>query len=60
MKMENEITVMVKCDYETLHKELINNNFEIKREYVLNDSYMIDKNIDLYEMDNLEILKNVY
>lgn len=57
MKMENEITVMVNCDYETLHKELTDNKFEIKEEYLLNDSYMINKNINIYEMNNLDILK---
>ncbi len=57
MKMENEITVMVKCDYMTLHRQLIDNGFKIKEEYTLNDSYMVNKDVNIYNMDNLEILK---
>jgi len=57
MKMENEITVMVKCDYETLHNGLVNNDFEIKEEYYINDYYMIDNSQNLKNIDNLEILK---
>ena len=57
MKMETEITVLVKSDYETLKKELIKNNFEEKEEYELNDDYMINNDIDISKMNNLEILK---
>lgn len=57
MKMENEITVMVKCDYVTLHRQLIDNGFKIKEEYTLNDSYMVNKDVNIYKMDNLNILK---
>ncbi len=57
MKMELEITVLVNCSYENLHKSLLENNFEIKEEYYLTDDYMIDKNIDINKLDSLEILK---
>ena len=57
MKMENEITVLVNSTYDELHKQLINNNFEIKEKYQLNDIYMIDKNIEITSMEKLEVLK---
>ena len=57
MKMETEITVLVKSNYETLKNELIKNNFEEKEEYELNDIYMINNDIDISKMNNLEILK---
>ena len=57
MKKENEITVLVKCDYETLKKELEKNGFQIKEEYELKDDYMINKDIDLSNLPTLEILK---
>ena len=57
MKMENEITVLVNCSYEELHKQLVDNNFTIKEKYQLNDIYMIDKNIDIKSMGKLEVLK---
>ncbi|MDO5569378.1 MAG: hypothetical protein Q4G04_04635 [bacterium] len=57
MKMEKEITVLVKCSYDELHKQLINKGFEIKEEYELNDNYMIDFNVDIKILDKLSILK---
>ena len=57
MKMETEITVLVNSDYETLKRQLEKYNFKIVDEYELNDIYMINKNIDLNELSNLEILK---
>ena len=57
MKMETEITVLVKSNYETLKNELIKNNFEEKEENELNDIYMINNDIDISKMNNLEILK---
>ena len=57
MKTEIEITVLVTTDYETLNKQLINQNFKIKEQYQLNDVYMIDKNINLKSLKPLEILK---
>lgn len=58
MKMEKEITVLVKTDYKTLEKELKENNFVLKEEYVINDIYMIDDSIDILNTAELEILKN--
>lgn len=57
MKMENEITVLINCTYDELHKQLIDNNFEIKEKYQLNDIYMIDKNFDITSVEKLEVLK---
>ena len=57
MKMETEITVLVNSGYETLRNELEKYNFKIVDEYELNDIYMINKNINLDELSNLEILK---
>ncbi len=57
MKMENEITVLVNCSYDELHKKLLDNNFEIKEKYKLNDIYMIDGSIDITSMEKLEVLK---
>ena len=56
--MENEITVLVKSDYETLQKELEEKGFQIDEEYILNDVYMLDERIDISKMSYLEILKN--
>ncbi len=58
MKMEMEITVLVKSDYNTLKEELHKNNFVKKEEYELNDYYMIRNDIDLSKLSKLEILKN--
>ena len=57
MKMETEITVLVKTDYESLKKELYSHGFELKEEYEVNDSYMISNEIDLTKLSKLEILK---
>ena len=57
MQMETEISVLVKADYETLQKELKENNFLLKEEYVVNDIYMIDENFDISNMSYLDILK---
>ncbi len=57
MQMETEITVLVKTDYETLQKELKENNFLLKEEYVVNDIYMIDENVNISNMSYLDILK---
>lgn len=58
MKMEMEITVLVKTDYNGLKSELEQNGFEIKEEYQINDTYLIDSAIDMSRMSNLDILKN--
>ena len=57
MKTETEITVTVKCDYNTLKQELEKNNFNIVEEYEIRDIYMIDKRIDLKLLSILDILK---
>lgn len=56
MVKELEISVQVLCDYDNLHKELIDNKFEIKQEYIVNDNYMIDSNIDIKLLSDLEVL----
>jgi len=58
MKMETEITVLVKGTYNDLKKELEKNGFQIKEEYELRDDYMINNNIDLSKLSKLEILQN--
>ena len=45
MKMETEITVLVKSTYNDLKKELEKNGFQIKEEYELKDDYMINNDI---------------
>lgn len=57
MKMETEITVLVKSDYSTLKRILKENEFQKKEEYELEDTYMIDNNIDLSKLSKLEILQ---
>lgn len=57
MKYENEITVLVTVDYETLNKKLLENNFSIKEKYQLNDIYMIPKNLELRKLQPLDILQ---
>ncbi len=58
MQMETEITVLVKTDYENLKKELELNGFNIKEEYIVNDTYMVNSAIDILNMNSLDILKN--
>lgn len=57
MKMETEITVLVKSNYNTLKRILKENEFQKKEEYELEDTYMIDNNIDLSKLSKLEILQ---
>lgn len=58
MKLEKEITVKVNCDYEELHNQLLNEDFEIVEEYQLNDVYMIPTNVDIKAKNNvLNLLK---
>ena len=57
MKMEKEITVSVTTDYETLEKELNEYNFTKKEEYMVNDIYLINDDLDLFKMKKLDILK---
>lgn len=58
MKMETEITVLVKSTYVELKKELEKNGFQIKKEFELKDDYMINNGIDLSQLSTLEILQN--
>ena len=58
MKMETEITVLVKSTYNDLKKELEKNGFQIKEEYELRDDYMVNNDIDLSKLSKLEILQN--
>ena len=55
--MENEITVLVTCDYETLINNLNKHGFKVMDEFELDDTYMIDSKIKLEELSNLEILQ---
>ena len=55
--MENEITVLVTSDYKTLDKSLKDSNFKIKETFNINDTYMIDENVDLTNLTKLDILK---
>lgn len=57
MKMEKEITVSVTTDYETLEKELNEYNFIKKGEYMVNDIYLINDDLDLFKIKKLDILK---
>lgn len=56
MKMETEITVLVKTDYKSLKKDLESKGFKLKEEYELNDNYMISNDLDLSKLSKLEIL----
>ena len=58
MKIENEITVMVTCDFNELQDNLIKNGFTIKDKYLTSDIYMINKDIDISKLDTLDILKH--
>ena len=57
MKLENEITVLVKTDYKSLLYELAQNGFIQKEEYIINDTYLINDTIDIFNMNTLNILK---
>lgn len=57
MKLENEITVLVNCSYDDLHKQLLSCGFKLKEKYQLNDIYMIDSNINIKNYSNLDLLK---
>lgn len=53
---EMEITVKVNSNYEKLHDDLITNGFELIDEFLMDDVYMIDKNIDIHSMKDLDVL----
>lgn len=58
MEIDNEITVLVKTDYDALQKELYEKDFKIEEEYLVNDVYMLDERVDISNMSYLDILKN--
>lgn len=58
MEIDNEITVLVKTDYDALQKELYEKGFKIEEEYLVNDVYMLDERVDISNMSYLDILKN--
>ena len=57
MNYENEITVKVNTTYDKLHDILLKNNFIIKEEYTVKDTYIINKEINITELNDLEVLK---
>ena len=57
MNYENEITVKVNTTYDKLHDILLKNNFILKEEYTVKDTYMINKEINITELNDLEVLK---
>lgn len=58
MNYENEIIVKVNTTYDKLHDILLKNNFIIKEEYTVKDTYMINKEINITELNDLEVLKH--
>ncbi|MBQ6546704.1 MAG: hypothetical protein IJL74_01745 [Bacilli bacterium] len=57
MKLEKEITVLVNTSYEELNTILTQKGFEIVESFFMKDIYMIDKNVNMSDMNNLDILK---
>ena len=51
-----EIAVKVNSNYNKLHRDLIKSGFKIVDKYSCFDTYMIDSNIDIYNMKDLDIL----
>ena len=58
LKYENEITVIVNCEYEELSNILRAQGFNITNELRLVDTYLFDGNQDIYNTPNAEILRN--
>lgn len=58
IKYEKEITVLVLSSLESLVNILEKLNFELIKEYEMNDIYMVDKRVDLSTTSSLDILKN--
>ena len=54
--MENEITVLVTCNLNTLKKHLKYHKFKATKSFKMNDIYMINKDTDLRKLSTLEIL----
>ena len=53
---ELEITVKVNSSYEKLHSDLERIGFKKTKQTIMYDTYMIDKNIDISNMNDLDIL----
>ncbi len=53
-----EITVLVHSSYDELNKALLKNGFNAIETYSLKDIYMIKKNIDVFQSNYRNILKN--
>lgn len=53
---ELEITVKVNSNYEKLHSDLERIGFKKTKRTIMYDTYMIDKNIDISNMKDLDIL----
>ncbi len=58
VKMETEITVKVTSTYEELHNLLISQGLKILDDYQLDDIYVVPKDLDIYNTDELEVLKH--
>lgn len=58
LKYENEITVVVTCDYDELTRVLVSNGYSVTNELRLVDTYMFEKSQDIYNMANADILRN--
>ena len=58
LKFENEITVIVECEYDELSTILKGNGFEITNELQLIDTYLFNEEYDIYNMSNADILRN--
>lgn len=57
MKIEKEITVLVKDNYEKLHNDLIKQGFKIITKFKLYDIYIMFKDINIENKSTLDILK---
>lgn len=53
-----EITVKVNCSNEKLNNYLLNNGFRVIEKYDIHDRYMINRNVDISNMKDLDILDN--
>lgn len=55
--MDNEITVMIKCDRDKLISDLLRQGFKRIDNYFCYDKYMVKNNVDIDNMNILDILK---
>lgn len=58
MEYEKEITVFVKTDYKSLHKQLTTLNFRIVETYQVNDIYLIPTTINYKNQPILKVLNH--